>query len=110
MSYCRRGEDSDVYIVSTGYGYECVNCLLKPRYNSAVNMANSHLSTVCQTQDHMLIHIKKHQRAGHLVPERAIKRLQTEADHKYKNYRKLPKSYKKLKRTNPDPNKAFKRK
>ena len=109
MSYCRKSEDSDVYVVSTGYGYECVNCLLKPKYKLETGIINLHLSTVCQTPDHMLIHLGIHQRKGHLVPERATKRLRTEADHKYKNWHKPPKSYRKLKKGVPNPNEAFRR-
>jgi hypothetical protein len=109
MSYARKGEDSDVYVVGTGYGIECVNCFLKPRYKIKTKPIDLHLSTVCQTPDHMLAHLIKHKSKGHKVPERAIKRLRLEADQKYKNWHKPPKSYRKFARDNLNPNEAFKR-
>jgi hypothetical protein len=114
MSYARKGENSDVYVISTGYGYECINCLLKPRYRLGTGMINLHLSTICQTPDHMLMHLKKHLKKGHKVPERATKRLSLEADQKYAGWHKPPKSYRKLKRDMltrdiPNPNEAFKK-
>lgn len=111
MSYARKGEDSDVYVVGTGYGIECVNCFLKPRYKFGTGMCDMHLSTVCQTPDHMLTHLAKHRSRGHKVPESAMKRLQLEADQKYKSWRKPPKSYKKWakKACVPNPNEAFRR-
>jgi len=108
MSYARKGEDSDVYVVGTGYGIECINCLLKPRYRFGTGMCDMHLSTVCQTPDHMLAHLVKHRSRGHKVPESAMKRLRLEADQKYKNWHKPPKSYRKLKRAMLNPNEAFK--
>ena len=108
MSYARKGENSDVYVVSTGYGYECINCFLKPKYKIETRMINLHLSTVCQTPDHMLAHLLKHRSKGHKVPERATKRLRLKADQKYINWNKPPKSYRKLKRDMLNPNKAFK--
>ena len=74
MSYCRKGNDSDLYVLSTGYGFECVSCLLRSKYEGY----NMHMSTVRKTRKQMLKHLSEHEAAGHKVPKRAITRLQNE--------------------------------
>lgn len=65
MSYCRMGEDSDVYIIYNIQGYyECVACKLGDK---------THYT--CDIPQDMLDHLLVHNRAGHKVPDRAIDRL-----------------------------------
>ena len=79
MSYCRMGKDSDLYVLHAGYGFECVNCKLQPKYQGY----GMHMSTVRKTRKQMIKHINQHIEAGHKVPERAISRLNNEIRNEY---------------------------
>lgn len=69
MSYCRFGEDSDVYVFENNNGYyECCACMFEEGYNS--------YRTV-KTKD-MINHMKKHEKMGHKVPKRVIQHLEEE--------------------------------
>lgn len=70
MSYCRgNGIDSDLYIIGTLRSdiniLECLCCDL---------MKDKH-SFFATTRSEMILHMFQHQRAGHKVLERAIRRL-----------------------------------
>lgn len=70
MSYARWGEDgSTVYVFGTGDRLVCMQCkLLVAGADAVTNSAAA-----------MLAHLMFHRQAGHIVPERAILRLQSEA-------------------------------
>jgi len=66
VSYCRKGKDSDLYIIGTGDGWECLCCdLLESPYESV------HFNTIKGLWDHII----DHDRNGHIVPERVIDRV-----------------------------------
>lgn len=66
MSYCRTGEDSDVYVFGTTDGcFECCRCLMEVDYGSFKT----------QTIEGMLCHLVSHIRLGHKVPLRAFAKL-----------------------------------
>ncbi len=71
MSYCRVGNDSDVYV------YHSVRdmyfCWLR-------SSSDGHEGSFrCKTTSEMLAHLEAHVAAGHKVPLRAIERLKKEA-------------------------------
>jgi len=67
MSYCRFGEDSDVYVFEhVDGGWMCCGCWLDGR------------STTTKTRGGMLAHLRKHRLAGHQVPKDAVSRLREE--------------------------------
>lgn len=70
MSYCRKCDDSDVYIIKNVYGYmECVSCdLISGKYGYK-----------CATSKQMLSHVDDHFNNGDHVPKRAVDRLRKEA-------------------------------
>ena len=74
MSYCRWGEDSDVYMYGTRSeggvnGICCQGCELLPEGETSTHFDNP---------GDALIHLYEHRKAGHKVPYSAIKRLQVE--------------------------------
>ncbi len=76
MSYCRWGEDSDVYIYASSSELVCCACLLNggtPSNHSAQDYKTRKFSE-------MLIHLDQHTFAGHKVPKHVKERL---ADEKY---------------------------
>ena len=66
MSYSRFIE-GDVYVIGTNDSLDCLWCLL-----------NEGQRTSTTTRTAMIEHLKAHQAAGHVVPERAFEQLQTE--------------------------------
>lgn len=63
MSYCRIGEDSDVYLIRSGDMLVCY-CALEGNEQ--------------ETEEGMISHLVDHQERGHKVPQRAIARLNAE--------------------------------
>lgn len=61
MTYCRRGEDSDVYVVKSGDRWICFCKLVK---NEA------------ERPEDMITHLLIHRSLLHKVPQQAIDRLQ----------------------------------
>ncbi len=70
MAYCRKGIDSDVYVFqSLVFGHlECLGCSLSEDVNFGYFESHSPLE--------MIEHLLEHRNAGHLVPQRAIERLE----------------------------------
>jgi len=58
MSYCRISDGSDVYVIGSNVGLECIGC-----------------NFVCDTPAEMLAHLFEHRRSGDCVPQSAITRL-----------------------------------
>lgn len=67
MSYCRAGDDSDVYVYnnSSSLKYECCGCEMIKDFD-------------CDTPEEMLKHLTEHKKQGDKVPRYAIKRLKKE--------------------------------
>lgn len=65
MSYVRWGDDSNVYIIGTDRGLECVLCRLLPEF-------------VTQSRSAMLEHLKVHRESGDVVPSYADVELMSE--------------------------------
>lgn len=63
MSYCRIGEDSDVYVIRMGEGLKCF-CSLPDNHQDS--------------EEGMISHLIDHMNLGHKVPQRAIARLNDE--------------------------------
>lgn len=69
MSYCRmNGTDSDVYVIASRYGWECVAC----------SLAGDRYGLIVGSRERMLIHLELHRSKGHQVPAHAIERLERE--------------------------------
>lgn len=64
MSYCRIGEDSDVYVIRDMSGMLQCFCNLVMNYH--------------EREEEMISHLLIHRSFGHKVPQRAIDRLQAE--------------------------------
>lgn len=81
MSYCRRGDDSDVYVFQwQGQpGILCFECLL------CVNHEGHCEDWRGQSPQEMIEHLGKHRASGHMVPNRAFKRLRAEAEDNTSN-------------------------
>jgi len=75
VSYCRVGDDSDVYLIRALAGkVECIACRLEgPR------------GFVAKSERAMLAHLRKHLQAGQKVPQRAFDRLNLEAAERDQN-------------------------
>ncbi|MDP4224756.1 MAG: hypothetical protein Q8910_00100 [Bacteroidota bacterium] len=70
MSYCRTGDDSDVYMHQHFNGMiECAGCKI---------YGFSYKDTEFDTPQEALNHLIEHQKVGHKVPLYAIKRLERE--------------------------------
>lgn len=65
MSYCRRGDDSDVYVIRSVYGPWV--CYCEPGFNS-------------ETPGGMLQHLQGHIEMGDKVPKRALVRLRSDVE------------------------------
>jgi len=68
MSYCKKSADSDLYVYCDGGFYHCCGCELTPSPECC------ELSTLEELRDHLWAH----RSAGHLVPQRAIDRVERE--------------------------------
>lgn len=64
MSYCRIGEDSDVYVIRHVSGMLVCYCLLP--------------DNEFDTEEGMISHLIDHKMLGHKVPDRALARLNAE--------------------------------
>lgn len=73
MSYCRTGEDSDVYVVWNMHGYNCLSCSLTLNYKWP--------DACFATPNDMLSHLQLHQGAGQKVPDRCIDRIYSDKWH-----------------------------
>ncbi len=75
MSYCRMGQDSDVYMYPHINGYiVCVNCKLSERpYDDEMQF---------KTQKQAIAHLEHHIASGNKVPKYAIEILKKELGDK----------------------------
>jgi len=69
MSYARMSDYSDVYVVRSCDSLVCLGCELRKSGSFAT-----------EKWQVMIDHLHAHREAGHLVPQRAINRLQRELD------------------------------
>jgi hypothetical protein len=67
MSYCRAGEDSDVYVYPSGNGIVCCSCPMIGEDLAVTSALN------------MLTHLQGHMSRGDKVPRAALERLLREA-------------------------------
>lgn len=65
MSYCRRGENSDVYVIRSGDHLVCFGH--EPAF-------------ACFSEQDMIDHLFAHRTAGDVIPQRAFDRLSAERD------------------------------
>jgi hypothetical protein len=73
------GYESDLYIIETETGYQCVGCPLNPVIDGQPPAAHQEANTL-----NMGMHVIDHQQAGHTVPEWVLARLaDREAGHRY---------------------------
>ncbi len=75
MSYCRMGDDSDVYAFRSPHGYECCGCLLN----------DDGASQRFPTAEDLLSHMHAHLDFFHRVPEYALQRLREDASNSVPN-------------------------
>lgn len=71
MSYCRKGPDSDVYVIRTGTFWQCLGCWIPGTGQAFVG--HSHAEMI----DHLWDHLAN----GDRVPQRALDRLAAEGRH-----------------------------
>jgi len=70
MSYCRKGHDSDLYILGTRDGYECLAC----------PFLDGHESTSFPDSDSLWWHVQDHLAEGHKVPEDTLMRIEADVE------------------------------
>jgi hypothetical protein len=78
MSYCRKGDDSDVYVLRFGYPkdlYVCINCCRKTK----IFLAGPKDARAYGPEE-MLKHLEYHIENGDKVPNTAIQRLKNEIE------------------------------
>ncbi len=68
MSYCRMSSKSDVYVYLGAEGLVCFGCELE---HTALNF-------VATRRTEMISHLREHKAKGHLVPNKALGRLDAE--------------------------------
>ncbi len=74
MSYCRFGEDSDLYIIGLGEGkYNCCGCYL-------MNIQIEKHKDDIMTKKEILNHIALHEEWGDKIPDYAKKRIEGEEE------------------------------
>lgn len=71
MGYARFGPDSDVYVYESEHGWTCCRCDFHSEPGRAV-------SPNFQKIEEIIVHLCEHRAAGHKVPDKAIKELETE--------------------------------
>lgn len=90
MSYCRFLE-ADVYVFTSTEGIECCFCSLIPRHwidepdtllGGYLEQDNPEDTETYHSNQEMVDHLRKHQEAGHYVPERVFDRLNDPEDVK----------------------------
>jgi len=72
VSYCRFGDDSDVYLMRTGSGWWCCGCALAD--------TPKQLEVSLKTRQQVLDHLDKHILRGSKVPQHAVDRLHREIE------------------------------
>lgn len=77
MSYARMGNDSDIYVILSGYGYICYNCKLQREFK---NVPGIHRDFVTEDVEKMTLHVVGHKAKGHMVPDYCINRLLSEIE------------------------------
>ena len=77
MAYCRKGPDSDLYVIGTGDGYECLCCPLTETVE-VINGAKMYGSRHFRNISHLYSHLLDHVGAGHNVPQDALDRVEAE--------------------------------
>ena len=65
MSYCRIGDDSDVYLILTGPGFVC-------------NLRNGHTAWIANTREEVLNNLVSMKTRGYKIPQTAIEQLKRE--------------------------------
>lgn len=80
MSYCRFSKDSDMYVFNHVDGYlTCFACKLNgPGEHKVRDDWDVHEKRVYKRNQIMLEHCLQHEKVGHKVPKRLIKRLKEE--------------------------------
>jgi hypothetical protein len=74
MSYCRFGEDSDVYVYPHVDGFLCCcACRLQ-----AIRHGGWYKDFITFSVARMLKHLRQHKKRDHKVPKHAVKRLRKE--------------------------------
>ena len=74
MSYARFSE-GDIYLYPGGSPpWICCNCKLMPEVEDPDDREYTHINSLQETFQHVI----EHRKAGHLVPDRCIKRLKSE--------------------------------
>ena len=77
MSYCRFSSESDVYLYGHVEGlFECCSCKLQ-RF---VKNSTMHKSVKLWNLSEVLVHLMKHKKKGHKVPDHALKRVMDEME------------------------------
>lgn len=77
MSYCRFGDDSDVYLYHHINGsYECCSC----RLMGFEKGSGMHKSKKMSNLNEALVHLMKHKKKGHKVPDYAFGRVLEELE------------------------------
>ena len=66
MSYCRFGPDSDLYVIETIDGYQCIACKL---------LDDDYATWSTEDAGELYSHLLDHQEAGHKVPLAAVRRV-----------------------------------
>ncbi len=76
MSYCRFGDDSDVYLYQTVTGrFECCACKLLGLDRRFLPDFELRKSKELGNLAHALTHLMKHKKKGHKVPDYALGRI-----------------------------------
>ena len=70
MSYCRLGEDSDIYVIQSGDTWCCCGCM------RGDELAGTEFDTLAELK----LHLEEHVRLGDKVPEYAMARVRREMD------------------------------
>ena len=78
MSYCRKnGVDSDVYVIGTKLGWECL-AYPNPENGPSVIGVPMRVCGFSLTREGMLKHLLNHRAEGDKVPQSALDRLREE--------------------------------
>lgn len=70
MSYCRRSEQSDIYLYGDVGGYVCCCVCILDVYDGA--------SAKLYTYSDAIAHVKEHIRVGHKVPDEVLEQLEAD--------------------------------
>ena len=77
MSYCRIGRKSDVYLIGTKGGWECISCKLAGMIDTQLGYKMRGFTNL-KTHRAVREHFQSHIDAGHKVPTSAIQRIERE--------------------------------